>query len=145
LPSASNIAIENDYAVVADYSRFNGSRAASVEVHGGATLEEIVVPIIELTLANSNIQVMLENSLIEISYKKIPELVLLITPDCDEITVSVDSFIYKAEKIEKSRFKVVMPDLKKGTYTLDIFENQNKIASKEITIKSKGFAERDIF
>jgi hypothetical protein len=38
-----------------------------------------------------------------------------------------------------------MPDLKKGTYTLDIFENQNKIASKEITIKSKGFAERDIF
>ena len=88
---------------------------------------------------------MLENSLIEISYKKIPELVLLITPDCDEITVSVDSFIYKAEKIEKSRFKVVMPDLKKGTYTLDIFENQNKIASKEITIKSKGFAERDIF
>jgi hypothetical protein len=145
LPAASNIAIENDYAVVADYSRFNGSRAASVEVHGGATLEETVVPIIELTLANSNIQVTLENNLIEISYKKMPELVLIITPDCDAITTSVNSVIYKAEKLEKSRFKVVMPDLKKGTYTLDVFENQNKIASKEFTIKSKGFAERDIF
>jgi hypothetical protein len=145
LPVAGNIAIENDYAVVADYSRFNGSRAASVEVHGGATLEEIVVPIIELTLANSNIQVMLENSLIEISYKKIPELILIITPDCDVITTSVNNVIYKAEKLEKSRFKVALPDLKKGAYTLDVFENQNKIASKEFTIKSKGFTERDIF
>ena len=145
LPVAGNIAIENDYAVVADYSRFNGSRAASVEVHGGATLEEIVVPIIELTLANSNIQVTLDNSVIEISYKKVPELILIITPDCNVVTASVNGVVYKAEKLEKSRFKVVVPDLKKGTYTLDVFENQNKIASKGFTIKSKGFAERDIF
>lgn len=145
LPSAENIAIENEYAVIADYSRFNGSRAASVEVHGGATLEEIVVPIIELTLADSNIQVALENSMIEISYKKAPELILIITPDCDAVTVSTGGVIYPAEKLEKSRFKVVMPELKKGTYSLDVFENQNKIASKEFTIKSKGFAERDIF
>ena len=145
LPEADNIAIENDCAVVADYSRFNGSRAASVEVHGGATLEEIVIPIIELTLANSNIQVTFENSVIEISYKKAPELVLIITPDCDAVTASVNGVVYKAEKLEKSRFKIVMPELKKGTYILDAFENQNKIASKEFTIKSKGFAERDIF
>lgn len=145
LPVADSIAIENDYAIVADYSRFNGSRAASVEVHGGATLEEIVVPIIELTLANSNIQVMFESSVIEISYKKVPELILIITPDCDAVTASVNSVVYKVEKLEKSRFKVVMSDLTKGTYTLDVFENQNKIASKDFTIKSKGFAERDIF
>ena len=145
LPVATNIVTENEYAIIADYSRFKGSRAASVEVHGGATLEEIVVPIIELTLMNSNIQVTLENSLIEISYKKLPELIMIITPDCDEITANVNGAVYKAEKLEKCRFKVVMPNLKKGLYTIDIFENQNKIASKEFTIKSKGFSERDIF
>ncbi len=145
LPVKDNIAIENEYAVVADYSRFKGSRAASVEVHGGATLEEVVVPIIELTLANSNIQVTFENSVIETSYKKVPELIIIITPDCDAITTSVNGIVYKAEKLERSRFRVVMPNLKKGTYSLDIFENQNKIASKEFTIKSKGFTERDIF
>lgn len=145
LPEAGNIATESDYAVIADYSRFKGSRAASVEVHGGATLEEIVVPVIELTLTDSNIQVMLENSVIEISYKKAPELILIITPDCDAVTASVSGVVYKAEKLEKSRFKVVLPDLKKGTYALDVFENQNKISSKEFIIKSKGFAERDIF
>jgi len=40
---------ENGYLVLADYGRFKGSRAANVEVHGGASLEEVVVPIIELT------------------------------------------------------------------------------------------------
>lgn len=145
LPAAENIATESEYAVIADYSRFNGSRAASVEVHGGATLEEIIVPIIELTLADSNTQVMLESGVIEVSYKKVPELILIITPDCDAVSASVGDVVYKVEKLEKSRFKVIMPELKKGIYTLDIFENQNKIASKEFTIKSKGFAERDLF
>lgn len=140
-----NIAIENKYSVVADYSRFKGSRAASVEVHGGATLEEVVVPIIKLTLANRNIQVVLEKAVIEVSYKKDPELLLIITPDCDAVTTSINGIIYKAEKLEKSHYRVVMPNLKKGTYTIDIFENQNKIASKEFTVKSKGFTERDIF
>ena len=41
---------ENGYLVLADYGRFKGSRAANVEVHGGASLEEVVVPVIELTL-----------------------------------------------------------------------------------------------
>lgn len=145
LPVAENIAPEGEYAVVADYSRFEGSRAASVEVHGGATLEEVLVPIIELTLVDSNMQITLESSIIEISYKMVPELVLIITPDCDAVTVSVSGTVYKAEKLERSRYKIVMPDLKKGNYTLDVFENQNKIASKEFTIKSKGFVERDIF
>lgn len=36
--------------VLADYSRFKGGRQGAVELHGGATLEEVVVPVIELTL-----------------------------------------------------------------------------------------------
>ena len=46
LPSANNIVTEaeGEYAVIADYSRFTGSRAARVETHGGATLEEVIVP-----------------------------------------------------------------------------------------------------
>ncbi len=39
----------NGYLVLADYGRFRGSRRANVEVHGGATLEEIIVPFITVT------------------------------------------------------------------------------------------------
>ncbi|MBR6012948.1 MAG: hypothetical protein IK062_04090 [Selenomonadaceae bacterium] len=37
---------------MADYDRFAGGRLASVEVHGGATLEEILIPVIEFSLKN---------------------------------------------------------------------------------------------
>ena len=48
---------ENDWWVLANYDRFAGGRLASVEVHGGATLEEILVPVIEFTLQGANDEV----------------------------------------------------------------------------------------
>ncbi|MBR3747768.1 MAG: BREX-4 system phosphatase PglZ [Selenomonadaceae bacterium] len=44
---------ENGYRVLANYDRFAGGRLASVEVHGGAALEEILVPVIEFALQTS--------------------------------------------------------------------------------------------
>ena len=41
---------ENGYWCLANYDRFAGGRLSSVEVHGGATLEEVLVPIIEFSL-----------------------------------------------------------------------------------------------
>jgi len=145
LPKGDNITKENDYAIVADYSRFRGSRSASVEVHGGATLEEILVPIIMLTLETRSIQVTFENNVAEVSHKKPAELILIITPDCDNVTTRVSGTNYKAEKLEKSRFRVVLQGLKKGQYTMEIYENHNYIVSKDFTIKSKGIEVRDDF
>ncbi|MBQ9497355.1 MAG: hypothetical protein IJR52_07260, partial [Selenomonadaceae bacterium] len=43
---------ENGYWVLANYDRFSGGRIGSVEVHGGATLEEVLVPVIEFSVEN---------------------------------------------------------------------------------------------
>ncbi|MBR4152249.1 MAG: BREX-4 system phosphatase PglZ [Selenomonadaceae bacterium] len=48
---------ENGFWVLANYDRFAGGRLSSVEVHGGATLEEILVPIIEFSLQTANNEV----------------------------------------------------------------------------------------
>lgn len=45
-----NVEEENGYIILKDYGRFKGGRKANVEVHGGASLEEIIVPVITLTL-----------------------------------------------------------------------------------------------
>lgn len=37
-----NLVEEQGYYVLTDYGRFQGSRKANVEVHGGATLEEVL-------------------------------------------------------------------------------------------------------
>lgn len=41
---------ENGYWVSANYCRFQGGRLKGYEVHGGATLEEILIPVAEFTL-----------------------------------------------------------------------------------------------
>ncbi|MBR0261337.1 MAG: BREX-4 system phosphatase PglZ, partial [Selenomonadaceae bacterium] len=48
---------ENGYWVLANYDKFAGGRLSSIEVHGGATLEEILVPVIEFTLQGANVEV----------------------------------------------------------------------------------------
>ena len=143
LPTASNIVAEGQYAVLADYSRFDGSRVASVETHGGATLEEVIVPVIELTLSDGNKEVTLENDIIEVSFNIVPTLIVFIAPDCDNVTASVGGKYYDVEKLEKNKFRVTMSGLKKGEYTLEVFENQNRIADKKFAVKSKGLTVRD--
>lgn len=46
---------DNGFWVLANYDRFQGSRRANIEVHGGASLEEVVVPVIKITLVNETI------------------------------------------------------------------------------------------
>ena len=48
---------ENGWWILANYDRFTGGRLSSVEVHGGATLEEILVPVIEFALPVTNVEV----------------------------------------------------------------------------------------
>lgn len=48
---------ENGWWVLANYDRFAGGRLDSVEVHGGATLEEILVPVIEFSLKGAKVEV----------------------------------------------------------------------------------------
>ena len=51
LDSKPNCATEeNGWWVLANYDRFAGGRIDSVEVHGGALLEEVLVPVIEFSL-----------------------------------------------------------------------------------------------
>lgn len=51
----------NDFWCLANYDRFKGGRKAQIEVHGGATLEEVCVPIIEVTKRDKKISCEVKN------------------------------------------------------------------------------------
>ena len=67
---------ENGYLVLADYGRFKGSRAANVEVHGGASLEEVVVPVIELSLKDGSVTVKLVDETVTVDFRTGTEIKL---------------------------------------------------------------------
>ena len=51
-----NATDENGYWCIANYDQFKGGRKTGVEVHGGATLEEVAIPIITFTLKDKDIE-----------------------------------------------------------------------------------------
>jgi hypothetical protein len=143
LPTAT---AENGYLILADYGRFKGSRAANVEVHGGATLEEVVVPVIELTLRNSGIHIKLLTETVTASFQKCAEIVLFSKNNLKPVSVMVKGCRYVAEKTDDNHHKVMLLDIKRaGAYTADVFDGDDLIYQVEFTIENESGKKNDAF
>jgi hypothetical protein len=128
---------ENGYLVLADYGRFKGSRAANVEVHGGASLEEVVVPIIELTLKDSNITVKMVEESVTVDFRTGTEITLFFNYSLKNVSVVLCGKRYSTSQLDSYHYKVVLPDIKRaGTYPADVYAGDDLIG--KILIKAQG-------
>ena len=148
LENIQNATIENGYYVLADYSRFKGGRPASVEVHGGATLEEVMVPIIEITQNSQKVQIKLLTSDIIIKRKQIPSIRIFVTKKVENLSISLDNKIYNAvETNEDNIYQISLPELNKsGEYKFDVYINNNQIETNVVfNAKKEGMQQNDLF
>jgi len=135
---------ENDFWILANYDRFKGGRKMGVEVHGGASLEEVVIPIIELTAVPEKIEIQIVENPITVSYRKKAEIKLFSKTRLCHVTACVNEREYNAEP-HGNFYLVKMPDIKKaGIYHMTVFSNQNQIAELEFIVKKEGSSEQSI-
>ncbi len=135
---------DNGYWVLANYDRFKGGRKASVEVHGGATLEEVVIPIIEITLFDSKIEVTNTTPLTTASFKKNAEIVLFSKNALKSVFVRVNGKQYSSEAVGNNKHKIGFPDIKRaGKYTADVFEGDNLIGQVAFEVQSESGKTKD--
>ncbi len=147
----------DDFWALANYDRFKGGRKANVEVHGGATLEEVVVPIIELTLPAKRTQVFLASIDGDIALGAVPEIVIsfrkkaalkiFATERLDEVSVAIDGHIYDAESVGETTYVVrAMPEIRKAKdYEVTVCSQGNIIASHlKLRVKKEGASENSI-
>ncbi len=128
---------ENGYLVLADYGRFKGSRAANVEVHGGASLEEVVVPIIELSLKDSKITVKLVDETVIVDFRTGTEIKLFFNVPVQNVSAVVNGKSYQAMQTDSNHHTVKLPDTKRaGNYPADIYSGDDLIG--QILIKAQG-------
>lgn len=128
---------ENGYLVLADYGRFKGSRAANIEVHGGATLEEVVVPIIELSLKDESITVKLVNETVTVDFRTGMEVMLFFNSPVQNVSVFLSGKSYPAIQTDANHYKVKLPDTKRaGNYPADVYSGDDLIG--KIMIKAQG-------
>jgi len=128
---------ENGYLVLADYGRFKGSRAASVEVHGGASLEEVVVPIIELTLKDSSITAEIVEEFVTVDFRTGTEITLFFNSPMKKVSVILKGKRYSASPPDGNHYRVAIPDIKRaGDYSADVYAGDDLIG--KIVIRAKG-------
>lgn len=135
-----------DYYVLANYDRFKGGRAANVEVHGGATLEELTVPVIALTIAPENIEITILTPEITISFRKKAEIRLYSNTRLNDVSVLVSGNYYRAE-YDGTAYTVKMPDIRKAkSYSADVYSGNTIVKSGLVfTVKKEGASEKELF
>jgi hypothetical protein len=137
---------ESGYYVLASYDRFKGGRAASVETHGGATLEEVIVPIIELSIKNEQINVCFIDTEIVTSYKKKAELVLFSNCKLNSVSLKINGKYYQYSRNDELKYYITIADIKRaGKYVAEVFEENNFVAKLDFTLKKEISGEKDLF
>ncbi len=146
-----------DFWVLANYDRFKGSRKANVEVHGGATLEEITVPIIELVPLNNTIEVkimpmeataqVMDIPEITVSYRKKATLKIFATTKLVDVSIVIEEHVYEAKPIGNNFYVVEeMPEIRRAkTYYVDVLAEGIPVATAlPLRVKKESGNEKNI-
>ena len=131
---------DNGFITLADYGRFKGSRAANVEVHGGASLEEVVVPVLTLSLRDSSFVVEVVEQELKVDYKKGVSFTLYINKIIhQDLKVSYEGRRYATKRQDDNHYVVVIPEIvKAGAYTLDAYLGDNLVGRLGIKVVGRG-------
>lgn len=143
---------------LASYDRFKGSRRANVEAHGGATLEEVLVPIIEITRQDvAPVEVRLvpldavanlaDAPEITVSHRKPAALKIFVTPPHPNVSIELDSRRYVAAPLDEY-FHIVekMPEIRRAKrYSVNVYADGILIAENlPLIVKKESGSERNI-
>lgn len=136
-PGIDFVTYEDGFAVLANYERFKGSRKADVETHGGASLEETVIPVIILTLKPKEQQIFFVESVIPCSVKDGSTIRLFANPPIEKPRMTVNARSYDGSfDGDKHNVLFEMPDIRRrGHHEADIFDGGVKIAT--LTFETK--------
>ena len=133
--------IGKEFWVLANYDRFQGGRKTGVELHGGATLEEVIVPIIKIQLADTVNRPKIKNETDnpQYTYNKDPVIVLFCPTPVTNLRVKMEGKIYTAVKQKDNRYYVELKDCKKSERTtiIECFDGDDVLTSFEVLISGK--------
>ena len=146
-----------DFWALANYDRFKGSRKANVEVHGGATLEEIAVSIIEISNLGAAVEVKImpidstalfaDIPEITVSFRKKAAIKIFATEKLTDVSVVIDGHVYEANPIDDNFYVVEeMAEIRRAkTYSVDVLAGGIPVATDlQLRVKKESGSEKNI-
>ena len=132
----------NGFWVLADYSRFKGGRKSNVEVHGGASLEEVIVPIIKFTLKDdvAKPEITLLTSNPQYTHDMPPAVILYCPYKVSSLVMKIEGKSYVGTETEENKFEFVLEDIVRSRriVTADCYEGDNYVKTFKFEISSKA-------
>ena len=139
---------ENGFWGLANYDRFKGGRPANIEVHGGATLEEVTVPVIEITYSPGKIEIQLQTPKVKFDKRKAAVLKVFSKTKLKSLSVEIRELKkrYDGKSSDGQNFKVEIPDFKRARkYTADVYEENNLLSEGlEFKAENSGMSDNNI-
>ena len=142
---------ENGFLVLSDYGRFKYSRAANVEVHGGATLEEIIVPVITLALSTKNeaatIQVIRPDDIVADKVSGATLSIYISEVDHpDNVYLMMNGNRYNAEQDDATHFVFILDDVKRSrSCEAELFDGDELLGQISFKVKGKSGTSNSAF
>lgn len=130
-PQIPFAAFEDGFSVLANYSRFKGGRKANAEVHGGAALEEVIVPVLVLSRKPENIELCFVNPVIELHGKETAAITLFSNIPLHKPRMLVNGRFYDGVfDGDQKHAKFEMPELRRSRDCMaDIYDGDRKLAA----------------
>ena len=136
------------YSILANYDRFRGGRKANLEVHGGASLEEMVVPVLVLTLRPEMVEIQFTNhGMIKLKGREPASIVVFSNIPLREPKLMVNGKLYQGQLEGDNRHaRFIMPEFKRTKdYTADFYDGEKKLAEGMVFHVRKGTQEQEMF
>lgn len=138
------------YAVLANYDRFKGGRLANVEVHGGATLEEVLVPLITITPRPSAIEIDFVEKLIQPKGREPIAVTVFANVTFSDpilvVEVNGKERTYHGEFVaDHKHARFTMEDIKRSKdYTADFYDGAKRLATGLVFTIQKATKENNL-
>jgi len=143
---------DNGFIILSDYGRFRGSRPANVEVHGGASLEEIVVPVITLTLKKQvgvQITVLHPDNITADRHDGVTlNLYISDVESPDKISLVMEDKSYQGKSEDGLHYTFGLKDIKRAKmkpYIADVFDGADLVGSVSFKVRGKTATIKDDF
>ena len=140
---------ENGYFVLADYNRFKGGNTGQFENHGGATLEEVVTPIVEFKLGVIHYQVMLVQEKITVKRGQPVCFSIVVVPTPQVLSVRIGETTYPVTPVGAAPeyFEVILDEnTKSGEYKVTVIADNEELSDKlKLFITRGGVIEKNLF
>lgn len=137
---------QNGYHCIANYDYMKGGRTTGVEVHGGATLEEVVVPIIELTLDRGvKFTYRIVSTTLKLKNKVLDKLKVVLSGLANDVYIKVKDNVVKPSNIIGNEIEFDLGFDKPDEYEVALFVDKSKLGANKIKVASDLVEENDMF